>query len=89
MKGDYKKIQNLSRIWNNKNDNNILKNREILLKSIKKRSTLSSRIVIKLLSKSKTLTRKLFKKTLMSISSIKRLPMKEKLFKSKYWKNSF
>lgn len=46
-KGDYKKILTLNKIWSNNNDNNIMKNKKIHLISIKKRLTLSSRIVIK------------------------------------------
>ena len=46
-KGDYKKILTLNKIWSNNNDNNIMKNKKIHLTSIKKRLTLSSRIVIK------------------------------------------
>ena len=46
-KGEYKKIQNLSKLWNSSNDNNIMRNKKICLIIIKKRLTLSSRIVNK------------------------------------------
>lgn len=51
MKGDYKKILNSNNQWNSNKDSNIMKNRKICLISIKKRLTLSSRIVNKYLSR--------------------------------------
>jgi cation transport regulator ChaB len=46
-KGEYKKISNLNKQWNSNKDNNIMRNKKTCLIIIKKRLTLSSKIVNK------------------------------------------